>query len=139
MTAARGELAVGLSLNANELGELFLRRKAELFAHTFEPATRFTVRLSAALWGCHYLGGALVTKPLPAITTVDQLIRAYGGMADTARAFHTSVKSVRQWRQFGLPCTHYLGCYLGLLARGYLPTPSLFAVERFQQLAGFQC
>ena len=63
-------------------------------------------------------------KTRKAISTVEKAIKAYGGVHATAKAFGTSVKSIRQWHKWGVPCTHHLGLYLGLQMRGRSPAPA---------------
>ena len=47
-----------------------------------------------------------------------------------------TVMSVKQMTQFGVPCTHYLGVYLGLKALGFEPSPKLFGVNQLSALPG---
>ena len=70
------------------------------------------------------------------VSTMKELVKAYGGLEATAEAFHTTVKSVKQMKVFGLPCTHFVGSYLGLKARGFEPSPKLFGVKRMCDLPG---
>ena len=71
------------------------------------------------------------------VTSVSGVIKAYGGLQATAKAFHTTPAGIEQWRRWGeIPCTDYLGLYLGLKARGYVPGPKLFDVKSLDELPG---
>jgi hypothetical protein len=71
------------------------------------------------------------------ITTMPQLIRAYGGEVKMAKAFQTTPECIRRWKRWGgVPCTEYLGLYMGLEQRGYVPGPKLFNVKRLDELPG---
>jgi hypothetical protein len=78
------------------------------------------------------------TKRLPRkISTVDQAVRAFGGIEACAEAFHTTADLVQQWRKWkDWPCAIYLGLYLGLIERGFNPSPRQFKVRRLEDLAG---
>lgn len=71
------------------------------------------------------------------ITTVQGVIRSYGGVKATAKAFQTTVNDVRRWGRWGeMPTECWLGLFLGLQERGFVPAPVLFGVEAFAHLPG---
>jgi hypothetical protein len=72
------------------------------------------------------------------VSTVDQAVKIYGGADKLARSFciSTDREGVEAWFHAGVPRAHHLGLYVGLHKRGYEPTPKLFGLSSWRQLAG---
>ena len=74
------------------------------------------------------------------IETVEQAEMAYGGPRPMAKAFRLSVRSggngIAMWKTRGVPRGQQFGLYLGLTTMGYTPSPKLFGVVKWSEIAG---
>lgn len=74
------------------------------------------------------------------ISTITQAVRAYGGAAKITRAFRLpqhGPNSLDEWQRWdAIPKGYHLALYLGLLARGCKPMPTLFGVRAWDHLTG---
>jgi hypothetical protein len=78
-----------------------------------------------------------MTKTKKQITTVPQMIKAYGGVKATAKKFWITEKQVRLWVKHDWPPRHFqLGILLGLQARGYEVSPKLMGVRSWEDIPG---
>ena len=74
------------------------------------------------------------------IETVDDAEAAYGGPKPMAKAFRLSTRSggngISMWKTRGVPRGQQLGLYLGLKSKGHEPSPKLFGVVKWSDIAG---
>ena len=74
------------------------------------------------------------------IETVDEAEAIYGGPKPMAKAFRLSLSSggngIAMWKTRGVPRGQQLGLYLGLKQRGVEPSPKLFGVVKWSDIAG---
>jgi hypothetical protein len=78
-----------------------------------------------------------MAKAKKQITTVPQLIKAYGGVKATSKNFWTTEKEVRLWvKHDWSPRNFQLGMYLGLQKRGYEVAPRLMGVRSWEDIPG---
>ena len=72
--------------------------------------------------------------------TLDDADAAYGGDKTMSRSFRLKLTkgatAIANWKSGGVPRSQHLGLYLGLKARGYVPTPQLFGVVKWTDIPG---
>jgi hypothetical protein len=68
---------------------------------------------------------------------MDEAARVYGGKRKMARAFRITNAELDRWFPTGYVWKpHHLGFIVGLEARGAVPSPKLFGLASWKDLAG---
>lgn len=74
------------------------------------------------------------------VSTIREAVKAYGGTAQIRRAFRLPKQgpgSLDEWRRWNhVSKGYHLALFVGLMARGFEPTPSLFGVSEWDHMTG---